>query len=316
MPARRWTREGILAALVKWASENGRTPTSVDATNTRALPNTATVYLHFKTWNEALDDAGLERYRRTAGEVATFVEVAPVAMKLVPSTADLARLARMVAASVNGISDTEAEEAVQEAWLVLAEKGASATCVDGVRGFLYRTAKRKALHIRRRRNGQVAGALSLDSLVDEWGDAYAVAAPGSLVDQVDARIQLAALVEQASIRDDVLYVNDTERGGERVNVYQPVAQRRGADVLDGMPEGRWLEKLRAAHEAGDVSCLCWACIREAGITVPPHLAQRFPDCNGERPGALTRRREQEPSSVMASIFDAIGMGNRAAVAAA
>ncbi len=328
-----WTRESISYELRTFYEREGRPPSSMDATRNLdgRLPSIGTVKRHFGTWNTALEAAEIPTTGQGAvvadGLLAPIAdrsprarafEAAAVALGLRVEPGTFERLYRMALAA-DTINRADAEDCVQEAWLVLAEKAVARKINNdnSAIGFMAKAAcweARKIASDRRRTH-----PLSLDGIMAARARGEATHREPThhtdIDDQVDARMRLAALLERCQPGDDVMHVvADMER--EALNLYQPVAQRREADVLDGLPDGKWLRKLRAAHAAGHVPCVCWECVRAAGITPPPELAQRFPDCHGERPGVLTRKREEEPSPVMASIFDALDIGDTRELATA
>lgn len=96
-------------------------------------------------------------------------------------------LVRGVTRQVRGISNQDAEDAVQEAWVELARKR-DALAPGPIGGWLARTARFKAMQARDRRKREV----SLERMVEERGDAAAAvyATPAA---SMDAKIQLNEL---------------------------------------------------------------------------------------------------------------------------
>jgi hypothetical protein len=299
-----WTRARIVRAFQTFAEQHGRPPMPSDA-GRHGLPFCDGFFLHFDYWNQALEAAGMPPSRsRSPKELPRPFEPRPIALELVPSAADLARIARIVAVKTDA-SDADADDAVQEAWIRFAQYGANEVHgLDSVLGIICWQAKREVGRMRaeRLRHERITSVLSLDAM-SEHGDG-GMPFTDRLVEQVDARLQLAEFLETrrlSALGDDVLHaVADPQR--EALNLYEPVAQRRDADVLNGLPAGRWLDKLRDAHAAGRIPCVCWEHVREAGITPPPELAHRFPDCMGERPGRLKRRPGPRPMSKVVGAF--------------
>lgn len=119
-----------------------------------------------------------------------------------------ASLTRGVLAQVRGISHQDAEDAVQEAWLVLAQK-AEQLEPGPIGGYLLRTALFKAMQIREKRRGTT----SLDALTEVARDGIAELADPHVA-SVDAHVQLAEL-EMDPIAGKVL---DAAREGASARV--------------------------------------------------------------------------------------------------
>jgi DNA-directed RNA polymerase specialized sigma24 family protein len=100
-----------------------------------------------------------------------------------------AGLVNGVLAQVRGISREDAEDAVQDAWIVLAEK-AHRLEPGPVGGYLLRTARFKALKIRDRRRA----ATSLDALTDIAGDRLDVLGSAGVVSP-ESHTELAELAD-------------------------------------------------------------------------------------------------------------------------
>lgn len=96
-------------------------------------------------------------------------------------------LVEAVLRTVRGITRQDAEDAVQEAWLVLAQK-ADTLDPGPIGGYLMRTARFKAMHFRDRRKRTV----SLDALIDDLGDSATMLADARGW-SLDAHMALAEL---------------------------------------------------------------------------------------------------------------------------
>src|ERR1700755_458407 len=100
-----------------------------------------------------------------------------------------AGLVRSVRGAVSGISQEDAEDAVQDAWLVVAEK-ADRLEPGPIGGYMRGTARNKAVGIREK----ASRTTSLDALVEVAGDASRVLA--------DTRFSLEARAELAELNED------------------------------------------------------------------------------------------------------------------
>ncbi len=98
-------------------------------------------------------------------------------------------LIRSLLSQVRGITRQDAEDALQDAWIVLAEK-ANQLEPGPIGGYLLRTARFKALHIRDRRSR----VTSLDALTDAAGDSLDVLADQASVG-TDAHLELTSLAD-------------------------------------------------------------------------------------------------------------------------
>ena len=259
----------------------------------------------FGSWTDALLAAGLTPERRAKGcstpppPVAFTISATALKHPDVLPSHEMDRMAEILV-HTERVGYADALDAIQEGWMAFARRGDELDEKAGdFRGYIYRSAQR---HIRDLRWWSAQRVqVSWDSLVDEFGDgALPIPSWDQTFDTVEARLRLASLLAGDGPGDDVLRVVDPER--DALNLRDPIAQRRTPDILEGLPDGRWLRKLRAAHAAGRIPCVCWEHVREAGITPPPELAHRFPDCMGDRPGRLKRQSAPRPLSRVAEAF--------------
>jgi len=307
---RRWSKESIVEAFRAFGHKHGRPPTRRDADErTGGLPCNDVVRTHFASWNAAIEAAGFQPRaggRRQA--IPRVFDIGAVAAELGLSLDEWNAVADQLARSTR-CSSWEADDALQDAWISFAWHTANHEFPGDPCGWLFVAARRRL----------IGGAYRVTRPRDASLQAFETAtgrAAGSYDQQshIEARLRLAELVERCKPGDDVLHVvASMER--EALNLYEPIAQRGEAAILDGLPSGRWLDKLRAAYAAGEITCVCWEHVREFGITPPPEVAQHFPDCMGQRHGTLTPRVEKTRPPVMASILAALGVGDTAAVAA-
>ncbi len=300
--SQRWSQDEIVEAFKAFKRKHGRQPMWIDGDRDfrDELPSGQVVTHRFGSWNTAIEAAGMTA-RRTGrkpgmANTARVFDVNEVAAGIDLTAYDFHLLVKRLISRMR-CDRLDAEDALQQAWIRLAAK----TDLDpgDVRGWLF-TAARFVLReefARRDRHARI----SFERLFEDGN--WEPACPTDLVAQVDARLQLAELIERCKPGDDVLHVVDQDR--EALNLYEPIAQRRDdGDWLSKLPAGRWREKLYQVIDDGQIACVCWEHVREAGITPPPELAQYFPDCMGERPGILHRRSEST-SPALETIFGAL-----------
>lgn len=174
-----------------------------------------------------------------------------------------ASLTRSVLSQVRGISHQDAEDAVQEAWIVLAQKAGHLE-PGPIDGYLLRTALFKAMQIRQKRRGMA----SLDALTEMAGDGIAELADPHVA-SVDTHVELAEL-ERDPIAGKVL---DAARKGASARVAPRGMRHQCARYTDDqIARVRALRRQGATYQrieeltgvpAGYCSCIAR---REARIT--------------------------------------------------
>lgn len=103
-----------------------------------------------------------------------------------------------------GVEREDAEDAAQDAWVTALEKADElAAGGHSPAGFVVSKGRFNGLQSRARRRTRIGGALSLDRLVDDHGDALLPGSPEALFDQVEARMTLEGAVA-AALREPLM----------------------------------------------------------------------------------------------------------------
>jgi DNA-directed RNA polymerase specialized sigma24 family protein len=175
----------------------------------------------------------------------------------------IASLIRSVLSQVRGISRQDAEDAVQESWIVLAEK-AEQLEPGPIGGYLMRTARFKAMQIRDKRRD----AISLDTLMEIAGDGI-----GELPDTRFASPDTHA--ELAELANDPVSARALEAAYRRI------------ETLTGVPA--------AALRNAESRSSCRGCTDAPRLIIREAPRERVDfDHRGSNLGRYSQRRQKAP----------------------